>query len=257
MGNSVAIVCDLDGVVFNGSEMLPGAGVALQALAADGHQLVFATNNSTKTAADVASRIAAGTGYPAQPQQVITSAMAAAHHLAGTVQNVFTVGEPGLDATLREAGIEVAAAGRAVDAVIVGLDRGVTYEKLAVATIAVRNGARLIATNTDATFPSPRGQVPGAGTFVAAVERATGEVAEPCGKPHDPMAALVGELVGGRRVVMVGDRVETDVEFGRRHGWQTVLVLTGVTDENQAMHAGADVVLRSIADLPGAAILSG
>jgi HAD superfamily hydrolase (TIGR01457 family) len=251
MSNSSAIVCDLDGVLFRGSEAIPGAGDALATLESQGHVLVFATNNATRTTRDVADRIATVAGYPARPEQIVTSAMAAAHHLAGSAKSVFVVGEHGLVATLQDRGIVVADDGHDVDAVVVGLDRAVTYEKLARGALAVRRGARLVATNTDPTFPSPRGQVPGAGTFVAAMERATGVDAEPCGKPFDPMALLVRELIGRREVLMVGDRIETDIEFGKRHGWRTALVLTGVTSAEDAPTANADMVLASLADLPG------
>ncbi len=250
MSNSSAIVCDLDGVLFKGAEAIPGAGEAHVALERQGHVLIFATNNATRTAEDVAGRIADITGYPARPGQIVTSAMAAAHHLAGSVRSVFVVGERGLVETLQAQGIEVDEEGHDVDAVVVGLDRTVTYEKLARGALAVRRGARLVATNTDPTFPSPRGQVPGAGTFVAAMERATGVDAEPCGKPFDPMASLVRALVGAREVTMVGDRVETDIEFGKRHGWTTILVLTGVTSPAVAPASGADAILPSLADLP-------
>jgi 4-nitrophenyl phosphatase len=250
MSNSSAIVCDLDGVLFKDSTAIPGAGDALEALSAAGHQLVFATNNSTRTAMDVATRVSAVTGYATTPRQIVTSAMATAHYLAGTAESVFTIGEPGLVEALREAGINVRRSGDGVAAVVVGLDRTVTYEKLAVATLAVRSGARLVATNTDATFPSARGQVPGAGTFVAALERATGTTAEPCGKPHDPMAHLVQALVGECDVIMVGDRIETDIAFGRRHGWRTVLVLSGVSTYEQSLTSMADHVIDSIAGLP-------
>jgi 4-nitrophenyl phosphatase len=211
---------------------------------------VFATNNSTRTARDVAARITGLTGYAAASEQVVTSAQATARHLAGAVAAVFVIGESGLVAALTEAGIEIVTDGERCDAVVVGLDRSIDYDKLATATLAVRSGARLIATNTDATFPGPAGQLPGAGTFVAAMERATGVEAEPCGKPHEPMAELVAARVGGRPVVMVGDRIETDVAFGRRHGWTTVLVLTGVTTAHEAGRSDADRVLASIADLP-------
>lgn len=251
MSNSTAVVCDLDGVILRGNAAIAGAGAALDALMAAGHEIVFATNNSTRTPLDVATRIRDLARFAAEPEQVVTSAQATAHHLRERVESVFIIGEDGLAAALREAGIEVVADAGGADAVVVGLDRAVTYDKLAAATLAVRAGALLVASNTDATFPTAAGLVPGAGTFVAALERSTGVTAVPCGKPHDPMADLVAARVGSDSVIMVGDRIETDIEFGRRHGWTTVLVLTGVTSREQSVGCAADHVLDSVADLPG------
>jgi HAD superfamily hydrolase (TIGR01450 family) len=252
MGNSLTVVCDLDGVLFRGPQPVPGAGVALQRLSAMGCQLLYATNNSTRTAAEVAATITERTGHRVSPGDVVTSGMATAHHLRGSVTTAFVIGGAGLPPTLQHAGIEVVEGDAvSVDAVVVGLDRDLSYGKLATACLAVRAGARLVATNADPTFPSPRGLVPGAGSLVAAVERATGREAEVCGKPHEPMAHLVTELAEHDQIVMIGDRIETDIRFGIANGWRTVLVLTGVATAAEGAASGADDVLVSIAELPG------
>lgn len=257
MGNFTTVVCDLDGVLYRGPEPVAGAGAALEEIAAAGIRLLFATNNSTRTAAEVAAVIESRTRYPASPADVVTSAMATAHHLAGVARSVYVVGGRGLPPTLSAAGIPIVESWREADCVVVGLDPNLTYEKLADATLAVRAGARLVATNDDATFPTPQGLVPGAGALVAALERATGRHAEVCGKPHEPMRRLLRELAGAGPVLVVGDRVETDIALGMAEGWATVVTLTGVSTPEEAQRAGADHMVASIADLPPILGISG
>ncbi len=237
-------------MLFRGRVPIPGAGAALQRLQAAGMRLVYATNNSTQTTAAVAEKIAARTGFAATASEVATSGLATARYLVGRAESVFVIGGPGLPPTLRSAGVTVATEAAGVDAVVLGLDRDITYDKLTAATLAVRAGAALVATNSDATFPVPDGLVPGAGALLAALERATDVEAVVCGKPYAPMGDLVSEMAGSGDIVMVGDRVETDIEFGRRQGWRTVLTLTGVTPEAEAATSGADDVIASIAQLP-------
>lgn len=232
---------------------VPGAGQALDALARAGIKMVFVTNNSTKTRRDVLDHIALRTGYRG-PADVITSGMATARQLAGQVDRVLVVGGTGLSATLVEHGVQVVTDWRQAEAVAVGLDREVSYEKLAVATLALRNGAAFYATNTDATYPMPDGLYPGAGAFSAFLERSSGREPVVCGKPHEPVRAMVREVAGDGGVLAIGDRPETDIAMGKAEGWATVLVLTGVVADPTTIPAELepDVVLPSIADLPAA-----
>lgn len=251
MSNSRTIVCDLDGVLYRGADPIIGAGEALRRLSAAGWRLLYATNNSTRTAAEVASTIEARTGFAVDVGDVVTSGMATAHHLQGTAEALSVIGGRGLGLTLEAAGFSIVPGdSELIDAVVIGLDRALTYDKLAAATLAVRRGSRLVATNDDPTFPTPEGLVPGAGSLVAALERATDRIAEVCGKPHRPMAELVAALAGEGEIVMVGDRIETDIRFGIDNGWHTVLVLTGVTGKDAAAGSGAGEVISSIAELP-------
>lgn len=251
MSNSRTVVCDLDGVLYRGADAIVGAGEALQRLRAAGWCVLYATNNSTRTAAEVAATIKTRTGFAADAGDVVTSGMATAHHLRGTVDAVSVIGGQGLAPTIEAAGIRIVPGDSdLIEAVVVGLDRALTYDKLAAATLAVRRGARLVATNDDPTFPTPEGLVPGAGSLVAALERATDRVAEVCGKPHRPMAELVAALAGDGEIVMIGDRIETDIQFGIDNGWHTVLVLTGVTGAEAAAASGAGKVISSIVELP-------
>ena len=247
------IVLDVDGVILLGSEGIPGAGDALHHLDDAGYRIVIATNNATRTPAEGAGRIERLTGYRPDPALVVTSSVAAAGMVTGDDEPVFAAAEPGMGETLRECGVVLT--DRIADArtVIVGLDREFTYRRLAEAATAVIRGARLIATNTDATFPTPQGPVPGAGALVAAVERAAGVAAEVAGKPHAPMGEAVARLLGEGPVWMVGDRPETDLAFAHRCGWTPVLALSGVTTDAGAIPSeiAPELVIDRLADLPG------
>ena len=259
MSNFRSIVCDLDGVLYLAAEPVPGAGAALAAVAAAGADLWFVTNNSTRTPDDVAAKISLRTGYPARADQVVTSALSTAAHLRGVAASALVLGGEGLVQALTDVGIAVVDASEPaeneaaeVDAVVIGLDHALSYRRLAAATAAVRAGARLVASNIDATYPTPHGLDPGAGSMVAAVERASGRTAEPCGKPHEPMRRFLADRLAPGPVLVVGDRLDTDLALGWASGWATALVLTGVTTADEAGDPRIDMVLPSIAALPTA-----
>lgn len=248
-----AIVCDLDGVVYLGDEGIQGAGSALESLAGAGHRLLFCTNNSSRTRADVADKIRRLTGFGADPGSVLSSARAAARLLRGGAGPAFVVGGPGIHEALSDEGIDRTDDWRRAEVVVAGLDVDFDYERLAGAARAVRNGARMVATNHDATFPTPAGLLPGAGSIVAAIETAAGRTAEVAGKPHLPMRRLVRAHCGDGGVWVVGDRVDTDLEMAFAEGWGSVLVLTGVSGREDAGHEPPpDLVIETIADLPEA-----
>jgi 4-nitrophenyl phosphatase len=251
LGNFSTIVFDLDGVLYHSDRPVPGAAATLNRLATAGVSLVYATNNASRLPEEVAAAIAGRIGFPADPAAVVTSAMAAGAHLSGQVSAALVIGTPSLRIELERSGVGTTDDHGAADAVVVGLDPDLTYDKLKKATLAVGNGARLVATNDDATFPSSDGIIPGAGAIVAALERATGVAAEVCGKPHPPMLRAVSARVGPGPVMVIGDRVDTDIAMGRAMGWATALVLTGVTSPDDAATIEVDHVLESVADLPG------
>ncbi len=246
------IVCDLDGVVYVSDTGVPGAGGALRELEGRGYQIVFATNAPIRTAAEVASHIAAVSGYPARTEQVITAAMAAAALLTPADGPVLVVGEGGLGATLEEAGCRLTEDPEQARSVVVGLDRRLTYDHLRRATQAVLGGARLIGCNDDPTYPTETGLWPGGGAVVAAIATASGRAAEVVGKPYPPMTALLRRVLGPGPTWIVGDRPETDLALGQGQGWTTVLVLTGVTPDAAAVPPGLrpDLVVPSLAELP-------
>lgn len=248
------VVCDLDGVVYLLGNPIPGAGKALIDLDRAGYSILFVTNNSTRTPATTADRIAKLTGYPAVSHQVIGSAEAAVTLLSPDESPVLVVGGAGIRQAMSAAGILEADDPSAAAAVIVGLDTNISYHRLRDAVVAVRNGARFIATNTDATYPTPDGLWPGAGAMVAAIEVAAGTRPEIAGKPHSPIRKLIHEHLDPGPVWVIGDRPETDLAMARLEGWTSVLVLTGVVGETGALaeEHRPDLVLASLADLPEA-----
>ena len=253
------LILDLDGVVYLDGEGIPGARETLERFRDAGWQLLYATNNSTKTGDTVAEHIESRTGYVADPADAITSAMVAAHHVANDLEgatSAMVVGAASIRSELLARGIAVSDAD--ADAVVVGLDLSITYDRLDAAARRIREGAAFVATNTDPTYPTPSGLAPGAGTIVAAIATASGVEPVNCGKPTRAFGDMVVHKITGEHVVMVGDRPETDIALGKRYGWSTVLVLTGVTDAHDdipAIHR-ADLVVPSISGLDPRTLLT-
>ena len=206
-----AVLLDLDGVLYRGEHRVPGAPEAVTALRSVGKRIVFLTNNSARTPEQVAEKLR-GLGIEAAPEEVVTSALPTARLLAtsadGGTPTAYVVGQDGVRAALDEAGVQVLVGEPdGADFVVVGWDGEVGYEQLRVATVLVRRGAQLVATNDDAAYPAPGGELwPGAGAILAAVETASGTRATVVGKPHRPLFEAALELAGTRNGVMVGDR---------------------------------------------------
>ncbi len=227
------VLCDLDGVVWLAHEPIDGSAHAVERLRAHGHRVLFVTNNSSATVADQEAALLA-VGIPAVGD-VITSAMAGAHLLSAG-ERVLVCGGPGLiEAVLRVGAISVShddvENGTAVDAVIVGFHRHFNYEILRRASTAIRNGARFIGTNDDATYPTPSGPIPGGGSILQAITTGSGVQPIVAGKPHGAMADVVRSIVNnvGADAVMVGDRPSTDGGFANTLGCRFALVRSGVT----------------------------
>jgi HAD superfamily hydrolase (TIGR01450 family) len=243
----VTWVLDLDGVVSLGDEPIPGAAEAVASLRARGERVLFATNNSFARLAEQEAKLERF-GIPAHGD-VLTSAMAAAR-LVEPGERALVCGGPGVAEALEARGAAPARDGDA-DAVVVGFHRDFDYERLRIAVRAIQRGARLIATNDDATYPTPEGPIPGGGAIVAAVAYASGVRPVVAGKPHPPMADLVRE-VGGETGTVVGDRPETDGDFARTLGYRFALVLSGVTRETDLpVEPAPDTVAPSLAALVG------
>jgi HAD superfamily hydrolase (TIGR01450 family) len=223
---------DLDGVVYVGPDAVPGVPKVLAAARAAGMRLGFVTNNASRTPEEVADHLSE-LGVPAHPSDVITSSQAAATVVVarlGAGARVLPVGGPGVATALRAAGLTLVE--RAEDqpaAVVQGYGREVGWAQLAEAVVAVRNGARHVATNADATIPSPRGPLPGNGAMVRVVTDVTGQEPLVTGKPDPAMHAECVRRTGARRPLVVGDRLDTDIEGARRAGAASLLVLSGVT----------------------------
>lgn len=223
---------DLDGVVYLGPTGIPGAAEALAAARVAGMRLAFVTNNASRTPEAVAELLR-GTGVEAAPAEVVTSAQAACHVLAERLPagaKVLVVGGQGLrrEAELRGFAV-VASADEDPAAVVQGYGPEVGWRDLAEATVAVRRGAWWVACNLDLTVPSARGPLPGNGTLVGAVRIATGVEPLSTGKPDPAMHRESVERSGARDPIVVGDRLDTDVEGASRVGCDSLLVLTGVT----------------------------
>jgi glycerol-1-phosphatase len=231
---------DLDGVVYVGPNAVPRVPQALDAARSVGMRLGFVTNNAARTPEEVAAHLTE-LGVPADPDDVITSSQAAASvvaELLGPGARVLPVGGSGVAAALRAAGLTVVE--RAEDqpvAVVQGYGREVGWAQLAEAVVAVRNGARHVATNTDATIPSPRGPLPGNGAMVGVVSAVTGQSPLVTGKPDPAMHAECVRRTVALRPLVVGDRLDTDIEGARRAGAASLLVLTGVTDPVTVLQA--------------------
>jgi HAD superfamily hydrolase (TIGR01450 family) len=227
-----AALLDLDGVLYRGDRAVPGAAELLTALRSAGTRIVFLTNNSARTPAQVAEKLR-GLGIEAAPGEVVTSASPAARLLAADGRNptAYVIGRDGVRTALAEAGVTVLeGAPERADFVVVGWDGDVGYEELRVASVLARRGARLVATNDDASYPAPGGELwPGAGAILAAVQTASGARATVVGKPHRPLFDEALERAGTAEAVMVGDRVETDVVGAARAGIDAVLVLSGAS----------------------------
>jgi HAD superfamily hydrolase (TIGR01450 family) len=236
---------DLDGVVWLAERPIVGASDAVARLREAGERVVFATNNSYARLADQESKLER-MGIPAAGD-VVTSAMAAAN-LVEPGERVLVAGGPGVVEAVDRRGAEPVREGDA-DAVIVGFHRDFDYERLRLAMTAVLHGARLIATNDDATYPTPDGPIPGGGSLAAAVAYASGVTATVAGKPHRPMADLVRAIAGDEGTV-VGDRPETDGAFAAALGYRFALVLTGVTSASDLpVDPEPAIVAASLADL--------
>jgi HAD superfamily hydrolase (TIGR01450 family) len=235
---------DLDGVVWLADDPIPGSRDAVARLRAAGEPVVFVTNNSSQVVGDVEAKLARH-GIPADGA-VVTSAMAAAA-LVEPGERVLVCGGPGVAEAIERRGATPVREGDA-DAVLVGFHRDFDYERLRIAATAVRRGARLLATNDDATYPTPEGPIPGGGAILASIVTASGVAAVVAGKPNAPMADLVRARLGDDGV-MVGDRPDTDGRFARVMGYRFALVHTGVTLAHEVVDPAPDVVAADLAAL--------
>jgi 4-nitrophenyl phosphatase len=231
-------ILDLDGTLWRGTAPigdLPAIFARFEALSI---RFILATNNATMDIGMYQDKVASY-GVRLEHQQIINSGQAAAHLLHHDYPDgapVYIVGEEGLHRALAEAGFVYSEGDDAV-AVIAGMDRKITYEKIMHATLLIRRGVRYIGTNPDATFPMPGGKIiPGAGSILAAITTASGVQPTIAGKPSPAMFELALERMGTRpqETISVGDRLETDIAGGQNAGCRTALVLSGVTTLAQA-----------------------
>src|SRR5271157_528592 len=235
------VIFDLDGVIYQDKDVIPGAPEAVDGLRARGIQVVFNTNNSTSTREMYVERLQA-MGIATTIEEIFTSAYIATLALVelyspGT--KVFVVGEVGLVTDLTQAGFAVTQDpedGEGVQFVISGLDRAFTYDRLKAAVHAIMRGAEYYATNEDVTLPMPGLPWPGAGTMVAAITTAVGRrPAQVFGKPAPDGINLILRKLGftAPESLTVGARFDTDIAAGNAAGTDTLLVLTGIGKEEE------------------------
>lgn len=250
------LVCDMDGVLYRGAEPIEGVAGGVARWRERGKKIVFCTNNSHFTVAEYVGKLAR-VGIPATEDDVVSSGALLAEVLrsrGAEGKKAMAVGAQGLRAGVEAAGVTIDDGDtvEGIDFVVVGWDGDFDYTKMKRACLAVRAGASLIATNSDATFPAPDGLWPGAGSILASIEVSSGVRAEVLGKPHPPMMeAAARRLAGCTRIGIVGDRADTDLAGGVSRGWTTILVTSGVTTPEEAAHVDPrpDVVLPSLASL--------
>jgi len=245
---------DLDGTIYLGERLIPGADAAIAALRAAGRRVAFLSNKPLQTRAEYAAKLTR-LGVPAAPADVINSSLVLARYLRDRDPGapVFVIGEPPMLDEMRAHGFEVRPDER-VRWVVIAFDRTFDYAKLNVALQAVKQGARLIATNPDRTCPVEGGEIPDCAGMIAAVEAVTDKKVEAIvGKPSPIIleVALAALGVPARDAAIVGDRIETDIVMGRRLGLGTVLVLSGVTraDDPRIAAVAPDHVVRSVREL--------
>jgi HAD superfamily hydrolase (TIGR01457 family) len=231
---------DLDGVAYLDDVVVEHAAESIEAARAQGMHVTFVTNNASRTPEKVARRLT-DFGVSATPEDVVTSSMAVARLLTERLEpgsRVLVVGGEGLRTAVEQAGfVVVTSADDAPVAVVQGYTPDTAWTHLAEATIAVNAGALWIAGNIDATMPTSRGPVPGNGALVDAVAAATGRRPIVAGKPETPLHDEAVRRSGARRPLVVGDRLDTDIEGAFRGGADSLLVLTGVTDARKLISA--------------------
>ena len=231
---------DLDGVVYLGGTAIPGAAEALRKAGAAGMRLAYVTNNAFRTPAAIAALLTSF-GAPALPEDVVTSAQAAARLLAERLPAgapVLVIGGSGLRMAVRERGLRpVSTAAEQPRAVVQGYSPDISYSMLAEGGLAVAAGALFVASNGDLTLPSRRGRQPGNGSLIQVVATATGVQPLVAGKPEPPLHRESVLRTGARHPLIVGDRLDTDIEGAHRVGTDSMLVLTGVTGPAEAVLA--------------------
>ena len=249
----------MDGVIWKADTPIGDLNKTFNRIRERGIKFTFATNNGTKTPEQYVARLK-NFGVDVEPWQVITSAQAAAHALSqkfapGT--KVFMIGEEGVRLSLQEKGFEILPVedAQAAQAVVMGMDRQINFQKIVEATLLVRKGVPFYATNPDKTFPTPRGEIPGAGAWYTVIIAASDIEPVIAGKPYPFLMELALERLGTSKseTLVVGDRLETDVAAGQGVGCPTALVLSGVSTHEAAQQwkPKIDWIASDLADLVG------
>lgn len=235
-----ALILDMDGVIWRSDTPIGNLPNIFKRIDERDLKFVFATNNGTKTPEQYADTLAEF-GVLVDPGQVVTSSLGVANMLAQKFppgSRAFMIGEDGVRVALAEKGFEILSTENAQDAqfVVMGIDRQINFDKMREATLLVRRGIPFYATNPDKTFPTPSGEIPGAGAWISVITTATDIEPTYAGKPYPFMMELCLERLGTEKkeTLVVGDRLETDIAAGQAVGCPTALVLSGVCAKDQA-----------------------
>lgn len=253
------VLFDMDGVIYVGTQALPGVQEAIDYLTSTGRAFLFVTNNASKTAEQFVERLAE-MDIHVRPEQVLGSAEATACWLADQVVDhgwprgpVVVMGQDGLKVALQKNGFELTTDPNAAVYAVAGINFKLTYEELATVSLAIRAGARFIGTNSDATYPSERGPLPGAGSILALLTTASGQQPLVIGKPNRGMyeQALARLNLTADQTLMVGDRYDTDISGAVQLGLWTAGILTGISTRADFEHASPppDLIADNLPDL--------
>lgn len=251
--NIRALVLDMDGVLWREREPIGDLPAIFTEFDRAGLKVLLATNNGTRTPDQYLEKFAS-LGVSLDRDQIITSSLAAAHLLQQRfpqLGNVYVIGEAGIIEAMQEAGFDINSAG--ARAVVAGMDRLISYEKLKTACLLIRAGAAFYGTNPDRTFPTPEGLTPGAGSILAALEACTDVTPIIAGKPNSTLFEFAMQRLGVTpdETLVVGDRLDTDILGGVNAGCKTALVLTGISThmEAQSYEVKPDLIIPALEDL--------
>jgi HAD superfamily hydrolase (TIGR01457 family) len=244
-----AVIFDLDGTLYRGKTPLKGAAEKLAELREKGVKVLFLTNAATRSRANVALKLS-NMGFGAVKNDVYCGSYALARYIAQNHRGkkVYFVGEAGIEDEFREAGVSVS---DVADIVAVGLDRQFNYDKLCKAHVNISKGALFLASNNDHTYPTETGHLPGAGSLVAAIEFACGKRPYIVGKPNPFLLEMIVKehKVRKEEILMVGDRLDTDIMFAKNCGIKSALVLSGSTKKEDIKNIKPDFVFDDVTSL--------
>lgn len=252
-----ALILDMDGVIWKGDAPIGELSSIFTQINAQGLKVVFATNNGTRTPEQYVKKLAAF-GVMVEKWQIVTSAIAVAYLLRSRLppgELIYAIGEAGLLQALEDNGFEILPDGEAekAKAVVMSFDNGITFRKMSEAALLVKRGIPFFVTNQDKTFPTPRGEIPGAGAWISVVTTATGIMPISAGKPAPYMMDLARERLGYAKeeILVVGDRIETDIAGGQEAGFPVALVLSGVSTKEQGLSwkPKIDFITRDLSSL--------
>ena len=256
----IGIIFDMDGVIYRGNRPIEGAREVVKYLKKKEIPFLFLTNNSTKTPEMYREKLLSmGIDVPAE--RIITSGLATRLYMARHMEpgKIFVIGGKGLHEEMEKlnwgtVSPEDCREGkwREIRHVVVGLDPGLTYEKLKYGTLAIRKGASFIGTNPDTTYPAEEGLYPGAGAIIASLKASTEKEPLIIGKPNEPVYEIAKEKMGRvDEIWMVGDRLDTDIAFAKRFGMNAIMVLTGVSTPEDVKNSPfkPDLILPSVKEL--------